>query len=52
MKRMKLRMWVKVVFALVIICGIIMIGKVQTDKAVNQCVNAGHSINYCETGLR
>ena len=50
--KLKLRMWVKVVFVLVIIGGIMMISKNHTDKAVDQCVNAGHSVNYCKTGLR
>lgn len=52
MKKLKLRMWVKVVFALVIVGGMFAFVNNHTDKAIDQCVNAGHSQNYCEAGLR
>ena len=39
-------------FGLVIILVAISLLNSQKDKAVNQCVNAGHDYNYCERGLR
>lgn len=44
---MKLKLWVKVVLALIVtIIAIIMLNN-QGKKAVEQCVSNGHSEQYC-----
>ena len=49
MKRLKLRSWVKAVIILVLL---ITFYSICLNKAVNQCVSAGNSQEYCENGLR
>ena len=52
MKKLKLRMWVKVVLLVIFVGSLLAISNNHTNKAIDRCVNAGHSQNYCETGLR
>lgn len=55
-KKLRLRKEVKEVLA----WGLLFIGMVAlmiwdnnyTNKAIDQCVKAGHSYSYCESGLR
>lgn len=55
-KKLRLRKEVKEVLVL----GLLFIGMVAlmiwdnnyTNKAIDQCVKAGHSYSYCESGLR
>ena len=53
---MKLRKEVKgVMVGLLVIAGMIALvisDSATTKKAINQCVNVGHSQTYCESGLR
>lgn len=49
---MKLRTWVKVGLIVIIMVSIISACNDYTNKAVNQCINAGHTRSYCESGLR
>lgn len=49
---MKLKLWVKVVLALIVtIIAIIMLNN-QGNKAVEKCMEQGYSQNYCELKLR
>lgn len=52
MKKLKLRMWVKVGLLLIVMGMLICFLENQENKAVSQCVNAGHSQTYCENGLK
>ena len=52
MKRMKLRMWVKVVLGVALMIGLIAFNNSYTNKTIEQCVNAGNDRTYCENGLR
>ncbi len=55
-KKLRLRKEVKEV----LVWGLLIIGMVAlmiwdnnyTNKAIDQCVKAGHSYSYCESGLR
>lgn len=55
-KKLRLRKEVKEV----LVWGLLFIGMVAlmiwdnnyTNKAIDQCVKAGHSYSYCESGLR
>ncbi|MCQ2978236.1 MAG: hypothetical protein MJ245_00365 [Clostridia bacterium] len=49
---MKLRLWVKVVLVGLVFGGLIALDNKTYNDAVDQCVNAGHDVNYCESGLR
>lgn len=55
-KKLRLRKEVKQVLAigiaLIIILILIGLIKNQKNEAIDQCVNAGHSYSYCESGLR
>lgn len=48
MKR-RLKWWVKPIIAIVLL---IIIDVNYVNNSVRQCVNAGHSQEYCEKGLR
>lgn len=47
MKRLKLKKWVKVVFLGVVIVGIIIMANNYTNDAINECIENGHSANFC-----
>lgn len=49
MKKIKLRMWIKVVIVLVAFG---MLNGVITKKGINDCVNSGNDISYCENVLK
>ena len=51
MKRLKLKKWVKVVLVGVVVAGIIAFANDYTNKSINECVEAGHSVNFCEKHL-
>ena len=56
MKRLKLRKEVKegmaIVFGIIVMIALVISIEISTNKAIDQCVNAGHSYSYCESGLR
>lgn len=52
MKKLRLKKWVKVVMVVSAFTFLIVLYNNQYKNAVRQCVNAGNSQNYCESGLR
>lgn len=50
MKRVK--RWVKVSMVMIITVGFIAISNNHANKAIEKCVSAGHSQEYCEAGLK
>lgn len=53
MKRKKLRLknWVTVVLAITIITFLFGVLNVYTENAIEECVNAGNTYNFCVEGL-
>ena len=52
---MRLRRWVKVAIAIIITITIMMLFNIvekDTEKAIENCVEAGNSRTYCERSLR
>ena len=47
MKRLKLKKWVKVVLVGIVVAGILVFNNNYTRSSVNECVEAGHSTNFC-----
>lgn len=52
MRRLKLRSWVKYTLVGIAIIVFFIVSNAETNKAVDQCVKAGHTQTYCENGLR
>ena len=52
MKKLKLRGWVKVVLLIGVVLAVIILDNNQTNKDIQNCVNAGNSQYMCEKGLR
>lgn len=51
---MRLRKWVKVTLAIIVIILLVVLVKSlnnYTDNAIDKCVNAGNSRTYCEKTL-
>lgn len=51
MKKLKLKMWVKVVIVAIILIGILKVCDDFTKKEVRNCIEAGNSQSYCEYEL-
>lgn len=52
MKKLKLKGWVKVVIIALILVGIAKIGADMDKKHIEDCMEAGHSYQYCYEGLK
>ena len=52
MKKYKLRLWVKLTLCIIAMILLLMLDNKIVEDAVNDCVNGGHSRNYCERELR
>ena len=52
MKKYRLKKWVKVGLISVILLGMAFANYSLTDNAIEQCVNAGNTYNYCANGLK
>ena len=52
MRKLKLRRWVKVTLIAIGFITLFIISNNHTNKAIEQCVKAGHSQSYCENGLK
>ena len=53
-KDMKLRKWVKVTIAIIVVILLVLLVKAMndyTDNAIDNCVKAGNSRTYCERAL-
>lgn len=51
MKKMKLRVWVKVVILVIVLLGVFKLTDNYTKKEVRNCIESGNSQSYCEYEL-
>ena len=52
MKKMKLKKWVKVVLIILILIVIAILGNKLEKKAIDDCMKAGNSYQFCVEGLK
>ena len=48
----ELKKGIAIALGLAVVIGLLISIHKSTDKAIDQCVRAGHSYSYCESGLR
>lgn len=52
MKKLKLRGWVKKSLVIMLIALSLGLLNIQSKRGIEQCVQNGNDINYCQNGLR
>lgn len=48
----ELKKGIAIMLGIAIVVGLLVSIEKSTNEAIDQCVSAGHSYSYCESGLR
>lgn len=52
MKKRRLKKWVKITLILIFLAICFITLDALDEKDINNCVNNGHSVEYCKKGIR